>query len=58
MFQYRYAWMILLITGEVIIFEHGLYISALEYVRMLILRSYVLQACINAIYKYCHASLS
>ena len=37
------------------IFEHGCYISALEYVRMLILSSYVLLACINAIYKYGHS---
>ena len=31
------------------IFEHGCYISALEHVRMLILGSYVLLACINKI---------
>ena len=34
------------------IFKHGCDISALEYIRMLILRSYVLLACINTIYKY------
>ena len=39
--------MILYSVGEVIIFEHGCYISALEYVRMLILSSYVLPACIK-----------
>ena len=43
---------------EVIIFEHGCYISALEHVRMLILSSYILLACINAIYKYGHAWVS
>ena len=36
--------MILYSVGEVIIFEHGCYISAVEYVRMLILSSYVLLA--------------
>ena len=55
LFQYRYTWVILYSVGEVIIFEHGCYISALEYVRMLILSSYVLLACINTIYKYGHA---
>ena len=45
---------ILCSVGEVIIFEHGCYISALEHVRMLILSSYVLLACINAVYKYSH----
>ena len=34
---------------------HGWNISALEHVRMLTLSSYVLLACINAIYKYGHA---
>ena len=52
MFQYRYALVLLLSLEEVIIFEHGCYISALEHVRMLILSSYVLLACINTIYKY------
>ena len=33
-------------------FEHGCYISALEHIRMLILNSYVLLACINTIYKH------
>ena len=36
-------------------FELGCYISALEHVRMLILSSNVILACINAIYKYGHA---
>ena len=49
MFQYRYARLILCSVGEVIIFEHRCYISALEDVRVLVLSSYVLQACINAI---------
>ena len=44
--------MILRNVGDVIIFEHGRYISALEHTRMLILSSYVLPACINTIYKY------
>ena len=42
-------------VGEVIIFEHGRYISALEHIRMLIFSSYVLLACINTIYKHGHA---
>ena len=42
------------IVGEVIIFEHGFYISAWEHIRMLILSIYVI-ACINTIYKYGHA---
>ena len=50
-FQYRYACNV----GEVYIFEHGLYISALEHARMLILSEYVLLASINTIYIYCHA---
>ena len=33
-------------------FERKCYISALEHVKMLILSSYVLLACKNAIYKY------
>ena len=37
MFSYRYAWLILCSVGEVIIFEHGCYISDLEHVRTLIL---------------------
>ena len=49
--------MILCSVREVIIFEHGCYISALELVRMLVLGSYVLLACINPIYKYGHAWL-
>ena len=35
MIQYRYARVILCSVGEVIIFEHGCYISALEHMRML-----------------------
>ena len=57
MFQYRYACLILCSVGEVIIFEHGCYVPALEHVRKLILSSYVLLACINPIYKYGHAWL-
>ena len=52
MLQYQYACVILCNVGEVIIFEHGLYISALEYTRML--SSHVL-VCIYTIYKYGHA---
>ena len=44
MFPYRYALVILCNVGEVIIFEHGLYISGLECIRMLILSSFVLLA--------------
>ena len=55
MLQYGYAFLILHSVEEVFIFEHGCYISALEYVRMLILNSYVPLACINAVYKYGHA---
>ena len=36
-FQYHYARVILCNIGDVFIFEHGLYISALKHVRMLIL---------------------
>ena len=42
-------------VGEVIMFEHGHYISALEHIRMVIFSSYVPLACINKIYKYGHA---
>ena len=55
MFEYRHAWLILCNVGEVYIFEHGRYISALEHTRMLILSSYILLACINTICKYYHA---
>ena len=60
MFQYGYAWLILGRVGEVIIFEHGRYISALEDVRMLILGRYIFLACkhVNAISKYGHAWVS
>ena len=44
--------MILCGVGEVIIFEHGCYISALAHIRMLILSIYVLLECINTIYKH------
>ena len=47
MFQYRYALVILGNVGEVINFEHGCYIPALEQIRMLILSIYVLLVCIN-----------
>ena len=50
--------MILCNVGEVIIFKLGCYISALEYVRMLILSNCVLLACKNAIFKYGHAWMS
>ena len=55
MIQYPYAWVVLCSDREVIIFEHGCYISAFEHNRMLILSIYVLLACINTIYKYGHA---
>ena len=38
-------------VGEGIIFEQECYISALKHIRMLLLRRYVLLACINIIYK-------
>ena len=47
MFQYRDARVFLCNVGEVYIFEFGCYISALGHVRVLILSSYVLLACIN-----------
>ena len=53
--------MILCSVGDVINFEHGCYILALEHVRILVLSGYVFLACINAIYKcdlkttqFCH----
>ena len=49
MFQYRYARVILCSEGELIIFEHGCYISALECIRMLVLSIYVFLACINTV---------
>ena len=55
MFQYRYARVILRGVGEVIIFVHGYFISALAHIRMLTLSIYVLLECINTIYKYGHA---
>ena len=51
MFQYCYAWVILWGVGEVIIFEHGCYISALAHTRMLILSIYVLLECMNTTYQ-------
>ena len=55
MFQHHYARVILCNVGEVIIFEHGCYIPALEHITMLILSIYVILACINIIYKYANA---
>ena len=55
MFQYRYACVILWGVGEVIIFEHGCYISALSHIRILILGIYVLLESKNTIYKYGYA---
>ena len=48
--------MILCSLDEVIIFEHGCYILALEHTRMLIL-AFMFLACINTIYKYAHMDL-
>ena len=42
-------------VGEVHIFKHRLYISALEQARVLILGNYVLLGVIYTIYKHCHA---
>ena len=42
-------------VGEVIIFWHGCYISALAHIRMLILSICVILECINTIEKYGHA---
>ena len=47
MFQYPYAQVILGGVREVIIFEHGCYISALAHITMLILSICVLLECIN-----------
>ena len=45
-------------VGVVYIFEHGLYITALEHSRMLILSNCnVLLALINTVYKHSHASV-
>ena len=55
MVQYSYVRVIPCSVGDVIIFEHGCYISALEHIRMLILSSYVLLAYISTIYQYGHA---
>ena len=52
MFQCHYASMIVCNVGEVSIFEDGHCISGLEHIRMLILSSYFLLACINTIYNY------
>ena len=46
-FQYRHARMILWNVGEACIIEYGLYISALEHVRMFILSDSVLLASHN-----------
>ena len=53
-FQYRYAWVILCSVGDVNIFEHSA-IFHFKTFMILILRSYVLLECINAVYKYGHA---
>ena len=47
MIQYCYARVILCSVGEVIIFEHKRQMSALGHIRMLILNSNALLACIN-----------
>ena len=48
MFQYRYARVILCNVGKVYIFELKCYIcAAFEHIRMLILSSYILLACLN-----------
>ena len=54
-FQYSHAQVILCNVGQVYIFEHRLYISALEHARMLMLSDYILLASINTIYTCCHA---
>ena len=46
-FYYVYARVILVGVGEVIIFEHGCYISALAHIRMLMLSICVLLECIK-----------
>ena len=45
------------IVGEVYIFKHRLYISALKQAKTLILGKYVLPGSINTFYAYCHASV-
>ena len=55
MFHYHHALVILRSVLHVYIFENEHLISALEHVRMPKLSSYVILACINTIYKYCHA---
>ena len=54
MFQYHYAGVTLCNVGEVYIFELKCYISALGNVKVLILSSYVLLACINKTDNSCH----
>ena len=51
-YQYLHAKVILSNVGEVMIFNHGRFISALEHTTVVILRSYALLACINTIYIY------
>ena len=46
MFRYPYARVILCSEEEVIIFEHGRYISALEHIRMLLAREQVIKGCV------------
>ena len=53
--QNRHSWAILCNAGEVYIYKHGLYISALQYVRMLLSSNYVLLVSMNISYEYCHA---
>ena len=50
-----HARVILRKVGEVHIFKHRLYISALEEPWVVILSKYVLIGVINTIYKHCHA---
>ena len=49
-FQHRHARLIHCNVGEVYIFEHGLYISALEHASMFILSDYVILPSINTVY--------
>ena len=45
MFQYRYAGVVLCSVREVIIFEHGCYISALEHVRIVNIKHLCFDTC-------------
>ena len=55
MYQYRYSGVIQCNLVDVIIFEHGCYIKTLGHIRISILSRYILLACIDTIYEYCHA---